>query len=205
MDVPGRLSTVSPPVWLVRRAKTAVLCGFLIGFGVASMAASSQRMLCDFSSSSGVAWSNIDDVVMGGHSSSHFSTNADGTATFSGTVSLADGGGFASARGRLADAADLRAYRALVLRVRGDGKRYSMRLRNDARGGGIAYAATCEAPTDGWHPVELPFAQFVPKYRGRRVPDAPPLDLANIQQLGLLIADKQAGRFQLDLDWIAAR
>ena len=47
------------------------------------------------------------------------------------------------------------------------------------------------------------FSAFEPVFRGRRVPDHPPLDPAEVKTLGLLIADKQAGPFRLELEWIS--
>ena len=46
-------------------------------------------------------WRTVDDVVMGGISNSKFIINPDSTATFSGTVSPDNNGGFASFRGSL--------------------------------------------------------------------------------------------------------
>ena len=43
-------------------------------------------------------WNVVDDVVMGGRSSSTVSLNADGFGVFSGDVSLANNGGFSSVR-----------------------------------------------------------------------------------------------------------
>jgi monofunctional biosynthetic peptidoglycan transglycosylase len=47
--------------------------------------------------------------------------------------------------------------------------------------------------------VQLPFSAFLPTFRGRRVPGAPPLDPARIRQIGFAIADRQAGPFALAL------
>ena len=57
---------------------------------------------------------------------------------------------------------------------------------------------------DQWLLVRIPFADCRPTFRGRRVPDAPPLDGDLIEQIGLMIADKQGGAFQLEVDWIKA-
>jgi hypothetical protein len=36
------------------------------------------------------------------------------------------------------------------------------------------------------------------------VPGAPPLDAGRVRALGLMISDRQAGPFELLVDWIAA-
>ena len=45
--------------------------------------------------------------------------------------------------------------------------------------------------------VRLPVAEFRPTFRGRVVATAPPLDPARVRQVGLMIADRQAGSFSL--------
>jgi len=48
-----------------------------------------------------------------------------------------------------------------------------------------------------WSVIRLPVAAFLPTWRGKPVPDAPPLDPASVKQVGLMIADRQAGPFSL--------
>ena len=74
-----------------------------------------------------VIWPHINDGVMGGVSSGAMSA-ADGYATFRGTVSFDNNGGFSSVRSP-AVVRDLSPFDGLVLRVRGDGKRYGFRLK----------------------------------------------------------------------------
>lgn len=59
-----------------------------------------ERILgVDFGSADAVeAWAPIDDRIMGGVSQSRLSFHADGYAVFAGTVSMENGGGFASVR-----------------------------------------------------------------------------------------------------------
>ena len=51
--------------------------------------------------------------------------------------------------------------------------------------------------------VSVPFGDFVPVYRGRRLVDHPPLDPAQVTTFGLIIA-RQEGEFLLDLERIDA-
>ena len=152
-------------------------------------------VIVDFSSPS-EAWSSIDDVVMGGVSASRM-TVSEGVATFSGEVSFANNGGFASVRSERLGL-DLSAYQGVVLRVRGDGKRYSFRLRTVTSFDGVSYQAELTPPAGEWVEVALPFRDFVPVFRGRRVPDHEPLDPARITTLGLMIS-RQEGPFRLDV------
>jgi len=75
----------------------------------------------------GVEWASITDTVMGGVSIAELEFSPEGLLTFSGRVSLENNGGFASVRTQSAQI-DLSAYKGLLLKVRGDGKRYSLNL-----------------------------------------------------------------------------
>jgi monofunctional biosynthetic peptidoglycan transglycosylase len=149
------------------------------------------------------AWLAIDDVVMGGRSASRLYMEADEVAVFSGRVSLENNGGFASVRSQ-PKRVDLEGYAGVELRVRGDGRQYRLRLHNQPGWGAIAYQAAFETVPGQWQTVRFPFSAFRPTFRGRSVPDAPPLDPSQIHTFGLMIADKQAGPFRLELDWLRA-
>jgi monofunctional biosynthetic peptidoglycan transglycosylase len=149
----------------------------------------------DFSSES-QAWPSIDDAVMGGVSSSEMSVER-GVASFRGTVSFDNNGGFASVRSR-PERHDLGAFDGLILEVRGDGKRYGFRLRTDATFDGVSYQADLNPPAGEWVEAVLLFRDFEPVYRGRRVPDHPPLDPSRVTTFGLIIA-RQEGPFRLDI------
>ncbi len=41
--------------------------------------------------------------------------------------------------------------------------------------------------------MRLSVAMFIPNFRGRTVTDSSPLDAAEVKQVGLMIADRQAG------------
>jgi hypothetical protein len=155
--------------------------------------------LFNFESAASVAdWSVIDDVVMGGASRSRMRHDPAGHAVFAGSVSPENGGGFASVRTRPLDLghADVAAY---LLEVRGDGKRYKLNLRTDDTFDGVSHQAAFEAPAGRWTVVRLPPSMFAPKFRGRSVAGAPPLDSARVRQIGLMIADGQHGPFSLAL------
>lgn len=159
-------------------------------------------VLIDFAAEGVVErWAPIDDVVMGGVSSSRLERTPEGAA-FAGRVSLDYGGGFASVRSR-PDRWSTDGALALRLQVRGDGKRYKLTARTDAGFDGVQYQ--CEFDTRAelappeWQRLELPVTAFVASFRGRRVPGAPPLDAARIRQFGLMISGKQAGPFRLEI------
>jgi NADH dehydrogenase [ubiquinone] 1 alpha subcomplex assembly factor 1 len=164
----------------------------------------SPLVVVDFANPADVgAWSAIDDVVMGGVSSSALVASGEGTAIFTGEVSLEHGGGFASVRSPSTRRA-LGWRRGLRVRFRGDGHRYKLRVRTSADFEGIAYQIPFVTQPGLWSTAELAFLDFVPVLRGRVVPDASPLDPGAILSFGFLISDRQAGRFRLEMAWIEA-
>lgn len=146
------------------------------------------------------AWKSIDDVVMGGVSSSRFRMKSS-VGVFEGNVSLENNGGFASVRSE-SGAYDLSGTHALLLRVRGDGKRYALRLRTSDKFGAINYEARFSTEEGKWMSISIPFDRFEPVRRGRKIRDADPLDLTSVKTIGFLISEKQVGPFQLEIDWI---
>ena len=125
-----------------------------------------------------------------------------GYATFQGDVSFDNNGGFSSVRS-LPVVHDLSAFEGLVLKVRGDGKRYGFRLRTDASFDGVSYQVEIVPPAGEWVEIAVPFGEFVPVYRGRLVQGHPELDPRRIATFGLLIS-RQEGAFRLDIEAIRA-
>jgi NADH dehydrogenase [ubiquinone] 1 alpha subcomplex assembly factor 1 len=148
-------------------------------------------------------WRIVNDVVMGGISQSEIIMTDDSTAIFQGILSLENNGGFASARTNSSDY-KLAGYDGIIVRIKGDGRTYQLRLRTDDRFDGISYRSEFQTTADKWINVKLPFSEFVATFHGQRVPDAPVLDPGRIRQIGFLIADKKAGPLKLEIDWIGA-
>jgi monofunctional biosynthetic peptidoglycan transglycosylase len=161
------------------------------------------KVILSFSADEAGQWVKVNDSVMGGISRSEMRFTADNTALFEGTVSLQNYGGFASVRTHPRPY-QLGGYDGLTLRVRGDGKRFKLRLRTNASVDGIAYQSGFDTRPDVWTTLQVPFAAFVPVYRGRTLTGIAALNPAEIQQIGFLIADKQQGPFRLEIDWIGA-
>ena len=146
-------------------------------------------------------WVAGNDGVMGGRSRGGPQVE-EGVLTFSGVLSLENNGGFSSVRtvGRDFDFSDAT---AVVLRVRGDGRSYQLRLATDARFRGITVSYGGEFATEAgqWTEVRVPPADLRPSAHGFAL-QGPPLDAARVRELGLLIGDKREGPFRLEVDWI---
>ena len=159
-------------------------------------------LLFDFRQPQGAKqWSAVDDVVMGGVSSSRMIPTPNGTAIFSGRVSLENSGGFASITSGQTQF-DIDGYNGIALNLRGDGKRYSFIIRCKEQRPRYECIFTTEPNT--WETVYLPFGRFIPKIFGMRLPVAPSMNLSAITSCGLIISNKQEGAFMLEIEWIAA-
>lgn len=182
-----------------RRAVVLVLAVVFLAATAGTRERDSMTII-DFSRG-GSIWPQINDGVMGGLSSGQM-VAADGYATFQGNVSFDNNGGFSSVRSRPV-IHDLSAFEGLTLRVRGDGKRYAFRLKTDASFDGVSYQVEITPPAGEWIEIDIPFGDFVPVYRGRKVADHPPLDPSRLATFGLLIS-RQEGPFRIDIERIRA-
>ena len=158
-------------------------------------------------------WGAVDDVVMGGVSESGIRL-VDGYALFSGNVSTDNSGGFASVRTRNFDPSfDLSNYQGIELRVKGDGQRYKLFIRTEAKWDGVGYAYSFDTILNEWITIQVPFKDLVPIFRAKTVNDAP-LDTTQICSLQLMLSkfeyDKalnprfSPGLFSLQVEEISA-
>jgi monofunctional biosynthetic peptidoglycan transglycosylase len=124
-------------------------------------------------------------------------TSDDGTACFTGHVSLENNGGFCSVRSpdRIGQ---FRGQRAIGLHVRSDGKTYTVCLHTKTLLAGTSYRCRFTPPAGCWERVVLPFERFVLMRFGNRVGVSPVAPEA-ITGVSLMISDRQEGPFALDL------
>jgi hypothetical protein len=159
-------------------------------------------------------WGALDDVVMGGVSASAIRLTK-GFARFSGNVSTANSGGFASVRTRnFSPPLDLSGYDGIALKVQGDGQRYKCLLRCEERWDGLAYSYSFDTTPGVWMDVRIPFSALVPVFRARTRNDADPFDRQRVTAFQLMLSKFEydgelnphfnPGDFQLDIAAIAA-
>ena len=162
----------------------------------------SNKMIFDFqASTNSTKWQVVNDDVMGGVSTSQFQLLTNGGAIFSGVVSLENNGGFASVRSNPVRE-NLSDTSAFAFRVRGDGRRYKFTVRTEAGFNAPNYQAEFTTKRGEWEEHRLAFKDFIPTLRGRVLTDLPPLIPSKITSVGLIISDKQAGPFRLEMSWI---
>jgi monofunctional biosynthetic peptidoglycan transglycosylase len=139
---------------------------------------------------------------MGGLSQSKVTWNEkENTLDFSGKVSLENNGGFASVRA-IPQNFNQKVFKKIKLRVKGDGKIYQFRMRSTRNFDGISYTLDFETDKDKWEEIELEVEDFDPTFRGRVYPQYGKFKSSELQQIGILIANKQVGKFHLEIDWI---
>ena len=166
----------------------------------------SFAVLVDLDDASTVAgWTTVNDPVMGGQSASRI-TYGPGGLVFSGTISLENNGGFASARSPQDPGIGRKAAGATSLRVHavGDGKTYVLKV--GAAGQPWSYIQRFPTEAAVERVYELPIEGFRPV--GMRLdpaPDAPQtLDPSTISAVSVYILDKQQGPFELTISAIDA-
>ena len=171
--------------------------------GAADAPQNEMLTLADYAADqSYVDWFVVNDNVMGGRSEGGFSI-AQGQLRFAGSTNTL-GGGFSSIRTRPLQL-DLSQYDGIRLNVRGDGRRYTWRLTTDARWRSrkVSYWADFDTTNGEWSTVDIPFANFIPQFRGMRL-NGPNLDPTLISGMGLMIYDKLDGSFELSLSSLHA-
>lgn len=146
-------------------------------------------------------WKVVNDDVMGGISTSTVAVGEYSSLLFSGEVSLQNNGGFASLRSPVDDY-DFSNYEGFLIKVKGDGKTYSMSFRQTKYFTGYNYNLKFETEKDKWQIIKLPFKDFKLKYYGREVNDSNSSNKKEIKQLSILISDKQEGLFKIEIEWI---
>jgi hypothetical protein len=157
-------------------------------------------------------WGSLDDGVMGGVSASQVQWHEQGL-WFGGQVSTANNGGFASIRTRNIDPpVNLGQWQGTVLYAQGDGQRYKWILRDNPGWDSLAYCRSFDTDAKSSVTVRTLFQEMVATRRARTVPDATPLNPAQIYSMQLMLSKFeydgalnpafQAGAFRLTVQQV---
>ena len=154
----------------------------------------------DFNENSSLTnWNIVDDVVMGGRSDGNFRINNDGHGEFFGKVSTENNGGFSSIRYNFKKI-DSHTYSKFVLRLKGDGKNYQFRVKDNTYN---RYSYISEFKTTGeWQTIEIPYNKMYASFRGYRL-DIPNFKGDQMQEIAFLISNKKQEEFRLLIDSIS--
>ena len=171
---------------------------FLLLLALSLFSRSNMKNIFTFSTQTNIKeWRIVNDDVMGGRSNSSLKISDAGNGQFIGHVSLANNGGFASIQLNTHIKAEENKF--VVLRVKGDGKRYELRLK-----GNTSQSESYVHPfsTSGeWQTLKFAISEFYPQFRGRKL-NIPNFNFENIEQLSFLIANSQEEDFELLIDLI---
>lgn len=145
------------------------------------------------------SWFILNDGVMGGVSESEFRLNKDGYGLFSGEVSTANNGGFASVRYR-PKSIDPTGKKTISLKIKGDGKSYQFRIKKNISDF-ESYITTFDTSGD-WETIEIQLSDLYPSFRGRKLRQ-PNYDISSLSEICFLIANKRNETFELLIDEIS--
>ncbi len=144
-------------------------------------------------------WRIVNDGVMGGISNSILLLTNEGHGLFSGHVSLANNGGFASIQ--LNKSFKLTEdMKYIVLKVKGDGKSYEFRIKSNIYQS-FSYVHPFKT-TGEWQNIQLAINDFYPQFFGQKL-NRPNFNYKNIEQISFLISNKQEEDFNLFISRIS--
>ena len=91
----------------------------------------------------------------------------------------------------------------VVIRVKGDGRTYQMRFGSDARlrSMEVSFSADFKTRNGELAEISIPFNAFSGSFRGMLL-DKQIFNPWGVRRMGLLLGDKKAGSFELQVDWI---
>ena len=162
------------------------------------------NMLIDFTDKkAGHQMNVVNDGVMGGLSQGSIEMTQNDSLLFKGNISLQNNGGFSSFRigGKLWD---LSAWKGVEILVKGDGRTYGLRATTDETflRSSVSFTADFKTVKDEWVKLQIPFSKMKASWRGRKLDRN--FDPAQIKGLGIILADKTAGKFALEIKSISA-
>ena len=156
----------------------------------------------NFDSNNLLNWNIVNDSVMGGRSQATLKLINNTYANFNGYLSLQNNGGFSSIRAYYPP--DLTNVKSIVLKVRGDGRKYNFRIRGNNESW-ASYTHSFDTVEGEWNEIELKIDDFYPVYRGYTLKNMPQLSEVIIKEIGIMLSDKIEGSFSIDIDWIMAK
>lgn len=172
----------------------------VVNFITIVMLISQSMIIFDFNKTSSISdWKVVNDVVMGGRSSSKFYVNDEGHGVFSGTVSLENNGGFSSVRYRFSEK-NIEKFNKVNIRLKGDGKEYQFRIKSN-KYNQESYKTVLKTTGD-WQTIEVSLSEFQPVFRGR-ILNIPNFSSNKLEEIGFLVGNKKNENFNLIIDSIS--
>ena len=180
-----------------------IILGILTGQAGALYAGETKTLLDFGEKPPGITMGITDDGVMGGLSKGTMAMTDSGTLKFKGTLSLENNGGFSSLRIDIGNW-DLSKWKGLELKVKGDGRTYDLRMTTNERyrRSAVSFRAGFVTTKDKWTTVRIPFSELKAGWRGMSLKTK--FDSSKIEGIGIILADKKPGQFELEVKSISA-
>lgn len=175
----------------------------VVVLGLSNSRAEPSKELINFKKDPKVKMGITDDGVMGGLSKGQMKISEEGNLLFSGTLSLQNNGGFSSLRmdiGRW----NLEGWQGIEVKVKGDGRTYDLRVTTDERfrRSPISFRGKISTEKGKWTTVKVSFSELKGGWRGMTLKNE--FDPAKIETIGITVADKKEGLFELEVESIKA-
>lgn len=164
------------------------------------MATVASTMRIDFGAKSTNSWYVLNDGVMGGLSTSRVSYTKS-ALVLKGTVSLENNGGFASVKSPF-EATNLADYQTVTVRYRSSGQTIALTFETSERWYDPTYKAMLPISED-WTTASFELKDFK-QYKIGRASGAT-MSMGNqedVIRMGFMTADKKAGDFMLEVDFL---
>lgn len=173
-----------------------------------------ERVLYDMTNQAGAkGWTTMSDSVLGGRSECSLKWHEEGFLRFTGNLSTEKSAdmvrtGFCNANApKNRPPLDLSEMEGVLIRMRTDGKRYTITVEPESYFEGSVYQAFIKVPPGRWVDVMLPFGSLV-HTAGGRFRDPLELDNVRLEGFGVSISSAvnagRAGTFELDLLMVKA-
>merc|ERR1711962_55073 len=154
-------------------------------------------------------WKIKNDAVAGGFSKGHYRiSHRARIMKFWGKISTKNNGGWSYIQSK-EEEVDLSGFNGVKLRVRGDGRTYTVDLQCDERyiskwgNHPMSFIQTFETKNKEWTEVSIPFKELNPNFWGNPMTGRK-FNEATFNSFGLYIDDKTDGPFGIEIDWIRA-
>ncbi|MEO0897835.1 MAG: CIA30 family protein [Bacteroidota bacterium] len=143
-------------------------------------------------------WFITNDGVMGGLSRGNIKENKN-SLTFYGNISLENNGGFSRVQ-RQMQHKDLSAFKGIKVKLKGDGRKYDFTLEKHNNYVGPTFRKSFVAE-EKWKTYYFAFDEFDESFFGRKM-GRKLSEWNDIQRIGVILADKKPGPFEIEIDWI---
>lgn len=143
-------------------------------------------------------WFVVDDGVMGGLSQGAIKLNDAENLDYSGTVRTENNGGFSSIRCSF-NTVDASKFNFIVLKVKGDGKNYQFRIKDD-KFNRYSYITIFKTSVE-WETIKIKLTDFYPSFRGNRL-NRPNYNGKQMEEIAILIGNKTKESFLIEIEKI---